>query len=124
MTKDLLQEQIQIAVVSGTSFGGCKWCNEFVNHDDGTLRCSSFILRKGSRGDGHQLVPEFQDVVLLQSETEEFGKLLDPRNAFRFGLGFQARTGVRQGLLDGRAERFIRLGLHCYDHGTIVVATG
>ena len=69
--KDLLQEQVQIAVVSGTPFGDCTWCNEFVNHDDGTLRCSSFSLRKGSRGDGHQLVPEVQDVALLQSETEE-----------------------------------------------------
>ena len=37
MIKDLLQERIQIAVVSGSPFGGCKWCNEFVNHDDGTL---------------------------------------------------------------------------------------
>ena len=95
MAKDLLQEQIQIAAVSGPFFGGCKPCNEFVNHNDGMLRSSSFSLRKSSRGDGHQLVPEFQDIALLQSETEKLGKLVDSRNAFRLGFGFHARIGVR-----------------------------
>ena len=81
MTEDLCQEAIKIATVSGPLFGNREWRNKFVNYNDGTLRCSSFSLRKDSRGDGHQLVPEFQDIALLQRETEEFGKLLNSRDA-------------------------------------------
>ena len=94
MAKDLCQKEIQIATVSGALFTGREWCNKFVNHNDGTLRSLSFSLHKGSRGDGHQLVPEFQDIALLQRKTEEFGKLPDSRDAFRFGFGFKPRIGV------------------------------
>ena len=77
MAKDFSQEEIEIAAVSGTLFGSRERCNKFLNHNDCTLRGSSFSLRKDSGGDGHQLVPEIQNIALLQSETEELGKLLN-----------------------------------------------
>ena len=95
MAKDFSQEEIEIAAVSGTHFRSRERCNKFVNHNDCTLRYSSFSLRKDSSSDGHQLVPEIQNIALLQSETEELGKLLNSGNAFRFGFGFQTRIGVR-----------------------------